>query len=72
MAEQEGCTSACVTCEWCGAATTSGNHGKIEECIEALQREVSVLRAALLDRERRLEGMATRDPALPRWKFRTA
>ena len=53
--------------------TTEGNHGKLAECVDALQREVSALRAALEERARQPEQNSMRevDPR-PRRKFRTA
>jgi len=54
-------------------ATTEGNHGKVEECVEALQREVSALRAALDEHAGHAEQISKRNvDSRPRWKFRTA
>jgi len=62
-----------VNCEWCGMVTTEGNHGKLAECVDALQREVSALRAALEERARQPEQISTREvDSRPRRKFRTA
>jgi hypothetical protein len=49
--QQQVCTAEGVNCEWCGAATTDGNHGSTAECVEALRQEVSALRALLRERE---------------------
>jgi len=53
-------------------ATTEGNHGKVEECVEALQREVSALRAALDERARHAEQTKPNVDSKQRRKFRTA
>jgi len=46
-----------MVCEWCGVASASGNHATIHECVEALEREVAMLKQAITQRERFLERM---------------
>jgi hypothetical protein len=62
-----------VICQWCDMETKSGNHGKVAECVAALQQEVSALRLALTERERTAQrGAKQADDVKPRWKSRTA
>ena len=62
-----------VRCEWCGLANDSGNHASLEDCVEALQREVHALRGELA----KATGAPEPDPPprkdgrLP-WKFRNS
>ena len=52
-----------MVCEWCGVASTSGNHATIQDCVAALEREVAMLKQAITQRERFLERMRqSRDP----------
>ena len=73
LAEQQPCTQACVICQWCGMETKTGNHGKVAECVVALEQKVSALRLALSERERIAQrGSKQADDPKPRWKSRTA
>jgi hypothetical protein len=44
-----------VTCKWCGC-TLDGDHKTIEECVHALEVEVSERRQALLSRRPRRDS----------------
>jgi len=63
--------SSVVRCDWCGLANDSGNHASLDQCVEALQREVHALRGELA----KATGAPAPDPPprndgrLP-WKFR--
>jgi len=63
-----------MVCEWCGVASASGNHATIHECVEALEREVAMLKQAITQRERFLERMRqSNDPQeRGRRKFRNS
>jgi hypothetical protein len=52
-----------MVCEWCGVASAGGNHATLQECVEALEREVAMLKQAITQRERFLERMRqSKDP----------
>jgi hypothetical protein len=36
-----------MVCDWCGLSNDAGNHATLEQCVEALHREVEALRRAL-------------------------
>jgi hypothetical protein len=62
-----------VTCAWCGVERVEGNHGSLAECVEALKREVEVLRRELAAQQRAKDAPAADTPAegdRPPWKFR--
>ena len=63
-----------MVCEWCGVASASGNHATIQECVEALEREVATLKQVITQRERFLERMRdSKDPQeRRRWKFKNS
>jgi hypothetical protein len=60
-----------VRCDWCGLANEAGNHASLEECVDALQREVEALRQELA-RVTALSKPDTPSPPDDRlpWKFR--
>jgi len=53
-----------VKCKWCGCTTDGSNHGSEAECIDALRREIELLRRELTlkGNPKRLSGQ-TRQPA---------
>jgi hypothetical protein len=59
--------SAPVVCEWCGCTTDGTNHGTVAECIQALEREVNLLRRALDHQQHRTQSEATKRTP---WKVR--
>jgi len=40
-----------MPCEWCGCDANGANHATSAECVEALKREVAILRLELARRE---------------------
>ena len=61
-----------MVCQWCGVYNDGGNHQTLAECVEALSREVEMLRAALDERKKLLPHSAApeqRGGKKP-WRFR--
>jgi hypothetical protein len=58
--------SRSVRCKWCGCETgEQGDHKTIEECVQALEREVAERRSALAARSRPGSGPSPAAPTIP-------
>ena len=63
-----------MPCAWCGVHSVDGNHGSLAECVEALKREVEMLRRELAAQQQSTKGSDKETPEASDerrpWKFR--